>query len=76
MKDDGSICTSSDPCPCDTNGVCTCGTGFKGGKCDECDSGYYDLDGNESNSIATCTGILSNNQPYIYWTQLINFLII
>ena len=67
MKDDGSICTSSDPCPCDTNGVCTCGIGFKGGKCDECDSGYYDLDGNESNSIATCTGILKyvSNQPYI-----------
>ena len=56
LKDDGSICTSTDPCSCDSNGACACGVGYIGNKCDECKSGYFDLDGNESNSITSCTG--------------------
>ena len=56
MKDDGSICTSTDPCSCDSNGACACGVGYIGNKCDECKSGYFDLDGNESNSITSCIG--------------------
>ena len=56
MKADGSICTSPDPCPCDSNGACTCGIGYIGNKCDECKSGYFDLDGNDSDSDARCTG--------------------
>ena len=56
LKDDGSICTSTDPCPCDSNGACACGVGYIGNKCDECKSGYFDLDGNDSDSIANCTG--------------------
>ena len=56
LKDNGSICTSTDPCPCDSNGACACGVGYIGNKCDECKSGYFDLDGNESNSITSCIG--------------------
>ena len=56
LKADGSICSSTDPCPCDSNGACACGVGYIGNKCDECKSGYFDLDGNESNSITSCTG--------------------
>ena len=56
LKTDGSMCTSFDPCPCDSNGACACGVGYIGNKCDECKSGYFDLDGNDSDSIANCTG--------------------
>ena len=56
LKADGSICTSTDPCPCEANGACTCGIGYIGNKCDECKSGFFDLDGNESDSITSCTG--------------------
>ena len=56
LKADGSICTSTDPCPCDLNGACTCGIGYMGNKCDECKSGYFDLDGNEVDSITSCIG--------------------
>ena len=56
LKTDGSICTSIDPCPCDSEGICTCETGYIGDKCNQCDSGYYDADENESDSLATCAG--------------------
>ena len=56
LKADGSICTSIDPCPCNSEGICTCETGYIGDKCNQCDSGYYDADENDSDSLATCTG--------------------
>ena len=56
LKADGLICNSIDPCPCDSEGICTCGTGYIGDKCNQCDSGYYDSDENDSDSLATCIG--------------------
>ena len=56
LKADGSICTSIDPCPCNSEGICTCETGYIGDKCNQCDLGYYDVDENDSDSLATCTG--------------------
>ena len=61
LKTDGSVCISTDPCPCSNDGTCNCGIGFKGDKCDECESGYYDIDVNDSTSGASCTGIYSYN---------------
>ena len=61
LKADGSFCTSADPCPCDSEGICTCGIGYIGGKCDQCHSGYYDVDENDSDSLATCIGIRNSS---------------
>lgn len=61
LKTDGSVCISTDPCPCSNDGTCNCGIGFKGDKCDECEPGYYDIDVNDSISGASCTGIYSYN---------------
>ena len=33
LKSDKSTCTSTDPCPCNSDGVCTCSTGFGEDKC-------------------------------------------
>ena len=63
LKADFSICTSFDPCPCDSNGSCKCGKGYTGDKCDVCEEGYFDLDGNGSNLVANCSG----NQTNKYW---------
>ena len=57
LKTDGSVCISTDPCPCSNDGTCNCGIGFKGDKCDECEPGYYDIDVNDFTSGASCTGI-------------------
>ena len=48
LKSDGSICRATDPCPCDTNGICSCEIGHAGDKCDECETGYYDTDDSSS----------------------------
>ena len=56
LKTDGSMCTSFDPCPCDSNGSCKCGIGYAGDKCDKCEAGYFDLDGNGANLVASCSG--------------------
>ena len=53
LKNDGSICSATDPCPCDTNGRCSCETGHTGDKCDDCEIGYYGTDGSSS-----CTGTI------------------
>ena len=52
----GFVCTSTEPCPCQSKGVCNCVTGFTGDKCDNCELGYYDSDGNESDFTTSCTG--------------------
>ena len=52
----GFVCTSTEPCPCQSKGVCNCVTGFTGDKCDNCELGYYDADGNESDSTTSCKG--------------------
>ena len=51
LKSDGSICSATDACPCDTNGICSCEIGHAGDKCAECETGYYGTDGSSS-----CTG--------------------
>ena len=51
MKSDGSVCTLTDPCPCDSDGLCTCRIGSTGEKCNQCEAGYYIND-----SFATCAG--------------------
>ena len=56
LKNDGSVCTSTDPCPCDSNGVCACRIGYTGDNCVECETGYFDLDGNNFDSSSTCAG--------------------
>ena len=56
MKDDGSVCTSNDSCPCDLNGHCTCALLYMGVKCNKCKAGFFDLDGNDSDTFANCTG--------------------
>ena len=61
LKADGLFCTSADPCPCDSEGICTCGIGYIGDKCDQCHSGYYDADENDSDSLATCIGIRNSS---------------
>ena len=66
LKSDGSACLKSDSCPCESNGICTCQLGYTGVKCNECESGYHDTDGNISDGSATCIGNY-NNQPVI-WT--------
>ena len=57
LKLDDSVCHSTEPCPCDVKGACTCSKGFTGDKCDECETGYFDTDGNNFDSSSTCTGI-------------------
>ena len=57
LKNDDSACTPTDPCPCDSNGVCTCSIGYTGDNCVECETGYFDSDGNNFDSSSTCTGI-------------------
>ena len=53
LNSDGSLCSTTDPCPCDTNGICSCEKGHTGDKCDDCESGYYGTDGSSS-----CTGTI------------------
>ena len=48
LNSDGSLCSATDPCPCDTNGICSCEKGHTGVKCDECETGYYSTDGSSS----------------------------
>ena len=58
LKNDNSVCTSTDPCPCDSNGVCTCRIGYTGDNCVDCEAGYFDTDGNNFDSISSCTGTI------------------
>ena len=37
LKLDGSVCTLTDPCPCDSDGLCTCRIGSTGEKCNQCE---------------------------------------
>ena len=57
IKADGSFCTSTDSCPCNGNGVCTCRIGYFGEKCEKCKVGYYYADGNDSDTSASCKGM-------------------
>ena len=41
---------SSEICPCDSNGLCTCGINYYGDKCEKCEKGFYDSDGNNSDT--------------------------
>ena len=74
LKTDGSMCTSFDPCPCDSNGSCKCGIGYAGDKCDECEAGYFDLDGNGANLVASCSGNQINTDlsswNSIFWFRI------
>ena len=56
MKNDDSVCTSADPCPCDSNGGCTWRIVYTGDNCVECKAGYFDTDGNNFDSSSTCAG--------------------
>ena len=69
LKVDGSDCTSNDVCPCDANGLCTCGIGYTGEKCDKCETGYYDFDGNDLDGSASCTGKFILNKCIQILTQ-------
>ena len=60
MKADSSPCTTDDPCPCDDNGICNCGTGYMADKCNECIVGYYDTDDSDVDAMANCTECLCN----------------
>ena len=55
-KPDGSVCTPNKPCPCNSNGMCKCGIGFTGDKCESCQSGYFDLDHDDTDDSAICIG--------------------
>ena len=76
LKVDGSDCTSNDECPCDTNGLCSCGIGYTGEKCDKCVSGYYDFDGNDLDGSATCSGKFILNIAYKFWHSIMTYNII
>ena len=41
LKSDNNACTTDNSCPCNTDGVCTCGMGYAGDKCDICTSQYF-----------------------------------
>ena len=56
LKLDDSVCQSTEPCPCDVNGKCTCSEGFNGEKCAECEAGYFDLNESELDSSVSCSG--------------------
>ena len=58
LKADNSTCTSDNPCPCDTDGICSCGAGYMADKCNECIVGYYDTDDSDNDSMANCTECL------------------
>lgn len=74
LKLDDSVCHSTEPCPCDVKGACTCSKGFNGDKCDECESGYFDLNENELDSSVSCSGNLKyfdpDMSPTILWSIL------
>ena len=55
-KPDGSVCTPNKPCPCNANGMCKCGIGFTGDKCESCQTGYFDLDHDDTDGSAICIG--------------------
>ena len=65
LKTDASACLSSDPCPCDSNGICTCQLGYTGDKCNECETGYHDADGSFSDGNSTCTGDYINPTSHV-----------
>ena len=60
LKSDNTTCTNTDPCPCSTNGICTCRTGYNGEKCNLCNMGYFDSDFISSNTMANCSECLCN----------------
>jgi hypothetical protein len=33
LKSDNTTCTTVDPCPCNTDGICACSSGYGGEKC-------------------------------------------
>ena len=51
LNSDGSKCTSTDKCPCNTDGICTCKIGYTGDKCDECEASYFNLEKEGFNCI-------------------------
>ena len=58
LDSDSTVCTDTASCPCSNNtGICTCANGYIGDKCYHCDSGFYDEDGDGTNSTAICSGI-------------------
>ena len=69
LKIDGSLCTSSDPCPCGSTGVCACSLGYTDEKCNQCEDGYYDVDGNDSDSSAICLGKCTKSDCHLYLTN-------
>ena len=36
--------------------MCKCGIGFNGDKCESCQSGYFDLDHDDTDDSAICIG--------------------
>ena len=74
LKNDGSVCTSNDPCQCDLKGQCTCALGYKGQKCNKCEAGFFDLDGRDFDSLANCTSKSTKTYKHIFCTYFITFL--
>ena len=55
--DNTTACTDSATCPCNDNGICQCDEGYTGDKCNQCLVGYFDNNGNATNT-PNCTGKL------------------
>ena len=75
LKDDGSVCTSNDPCQCDLNGQCTCALSYKGEKCNKCEAGFFDLDGRDYDSFANCTSKSTKTYGHRYGFHFFRFFI-
>ena len=55
--DNTTACTDSATCPCNDNGICQCDEGYTGDNCNQCLVGYFDNNGNATNT-PNCTGKL------------------
>ena len=63
----GISCTDPVTCPCNDSGNCTCAANYLGDKCNMCASGYFDSNGNLTDSIVNCTGTIMNSVILCYF---------